>query len=73
MENFYPVYEKVENWSVIDSRTIHDFTENEHPFEAVNVKIGNLVYDDNHTSPITRWITRNEYEYFLNNAGIVIW
>lgn len=73
MENFYPVYEKVEDWSILDRMTVHDFNENEHTFEAINVQIGNLIYDDKHTSPITRWIPRKDYECLLEQSGMVVW
>ena len=81
MKNYRPIYRDVEDWAVLDTRTIHDFTESENPIEVVEVLIGTLHYEDidfnqhyhESRTPIIRWITKKQYSHFLANAKTVIW
>lgn len=65
----YPKYRDVSNWVVLDEKVIYDFGEIEIPIHTVNVLIGTLHYNriglngeiEDARTPITRWITRNEF------------
>ncbi len=68
------VYKDIEDWEVLETKIIHDFTEDEIPFSVVKVKIGNIYNGtENSPYPIIRWISTNEYYNLRKNAGIVIW
>lgn len=79
MESMRPEYLNVEDWTVLEERIIHDFSDR--PIEVVQVLIGTLHYDSvdfhqhytSNETPIIRWISRNQYKYLLANAGKVIW
>lgn len=81
MRNYRPIYRDVKDWAVLDSRTIHDFSEVERPIEVFEVLIGTLHYEEidfnqhytERRTPIIRWITRKQYEHLLLNAGTIIW
>lgn len=82
MENMRSMFRDISDWTIIAEKTIHDFSENENPIEVIEVEIGTLDYEEldfphqhynvRHT-PITRWITRKEYEYLRANEGTIIW
>ena len=74
-----PSYIEVENWKILEEKTFHYYSEEETPFNAVLVEIGTLttfkptVFGNMvEKTPITRWITRTEYEALLRNSGVVI-
>ena len=81
MKNYRPIYRDVKDWAVLDEQIIHDFTENENPISVVEVLIGTLHYEaidfnQHYTesrTPIIRWITKKQYDYFIENAKTVIW
>jgi len=81
MVNYRPIYRDIKDWAILDERTIHDFSTYENPIDIVEVLIGTLHYEvvdfNQHYSekrtPIIRWITRKQYDYFRQNEGIVIW
>lgn len=81
MQNYQPIYRDVRDWAVLDSCIIHDFSEVERPIEALEVLIGTLHYEAidfnqrymERRTPIIRWLTREQYEHLLLNAGNVIW
>ena len=68
------VYKDIKDWEILETKIIHDFTEDEIPFSVVKVKIGNF-YNEKEDSPypIIRWISTNEYYNLCKNAGIIIW
>jgi len=75
----YSDFWNVEDWQVIEYRECHFFNENESAFWVVNVQIGELIIyktDINgskiENTPITRWITVNEWNRLLKSAGVVI-
>lgn len=76
---FDPSYIEVENWKILEERTFHYYSEEETPFEAVHVEIGTLATlhptafgNEIKKTPITRWITKTEYEALRRNSGVVI-
>ena len=81
MKNYYPIYRDIKDWAILDSITIHDFTETEHPIEVVELLIGTLHYQsvdfnqhyEEKRTPIIRWLTKKQYEYLLNKNSEVIW
>lgn len=81
MKNHYPIFRDVKDWAILDTQIIHDFSPAENPIEIVLVLIGTLHYEsiglfnkyESHRTPITRWITKEQYDYFLKNEGVVIW
>lgn len=82
MENMHSSFKDVSDWTIISEKIIHDYSENETPIEIVEVEIGTLDIEEldfphQHYSirhmPITRWISRKEYEYLRMNAGTIIW
>ena len=81
MKNQYPIFRDVKDWAILDTKIIHDFTDDENPIKIVEVLIGTLHYEhiglfekyESRRTPITRWITQNQYEHFLKNEGVVIW
>ena len=81
MKDYNPIYRDVKDWVILDTITIHDFSIDEQPIEAVELLIGTLHYQaidfnqkyyENRT-PIIRWLTRKEYERLVENAGTIIW
>lgn len=72
MKNYYPIYRKPSDWAILDSQTVHDFSKTENSIEIVYVLIGTLHYEDENyahyvckkRTPITRWMTRKEYENY---------
>ena len=40
MKNYRPIYRDVQDWAILDSCVIHDFSENEHSPFAVNIYPG---------------------------------
>ena len=75
----YSDFWKVEDWQAIEYKECHFFSKDESAFWAVNVQIGELtIYktDINGSKlekmPITRWITVDEWNRLLKNAGVVI-
>lgn len=80
MKNYRPIYRDIKDWAILDECIIHDFSANENPIQVVEVFIGNLYYEETdfhyHSqqkrTPITRWITRSQYEYLKKNEGIII-
>lgn len=82
MKNYRPTYFDVSDWSIIEEKVVNDFTENENPISIVEVLIGSLEVEElgiinqrysSSRTPITRWITRGEYDYLCANEGTVIW
>jgi len=81
MRNYRPIYRDIKDWAILDERTIHDFSENETPIQAVEVLIGTLHFEtldfnqhyEERRTPIIRWLTRAEYDYLRANEGTVIW
>ena len=81
MKNYRPMYRDLENWVVLDTVTIHDFSNEENPIEVVELLIGTLHYETvdfnqkykESRTPIIRWITREHYEHLVDNAGVIIW
>ena len=82
MANMHSSFDDVSNWKIIAQKTIHDYSENELPIEVVEVEIGTLYIEEldfphqhynMHHTPITRWISRKEYDYLRTNSGSVIW
>ena len=82
MANRYSYFNDVGDWKIIAQKTVHDYSENELPIEVVEVEIGTLHVEELdfphqhyqvHCTPITRWISRKEYDYLCAHAGTVIW
>lgn len=79
MSNLYPRYKDVSDWTVLDKKTIHMYDEFETPVEVVQVEIGTLSSIDSYTmhispiGPITRWLSKKEYDYLRANEGTIIW
>ena len=65
----YPIYRDISNWIILDETIIHDFSDDEREIPVVNVLIGTLHYDrigidgkvENARTPITRWITKTQF------------
>lgn len=69
----------VEDWSLIERREFHHYDKDETPFMACLVQIGEYVDFDADinvnvapTRPIVRWMTYEQYRYFKNNSGVMI-
>lgn len=66
---------KVEEWVITDEKECHHYNEEETPFTAVNVRIGDLIivngFDVDRT-PITRWMTKKHYDYLVSHTGYVV-
>lgn len=81
MKNYFPVYREIKNWVVLDTATVYDFSEDEHPIDVVELLIGTLHYQtiglnqhfEERRTPIIRWITKKNYEHLLANEGTIIW
>lgn len=81
MKNYFPIYRAISDWAVLDSITIHDYSEVERPIEVVELLVGTLHYQtiglnqhfEERRTPIIRWITKKEYEHLLANEGTIIW
>lgn len=74
----YSSYNKVEEWEILDSKTIFNYDENPKPIEILNVQIGELklcqtVEGQIKNFPITRWITSKQYKKFLKQKGAILW
>lgn len=75
------VYNDICDWTILEKRIIHDYTETEKPIKVIKVRIGTLICEtidiNSHYTknemPIIRWITHNEYAHLLANAGTIIW
>lgn len=76
MKNLQPLYRDVQNWVILDSKVIHDFSESENPINVVKVLIGKLLYEDigisheyeQFRTPIIRWMSLRRYEQLLSQA-----
>lgn len=75
----YSDFWAVEDWKAIEYKECRFYGDNEEAFWAANVQIGELTSyktDINGAKlekmPITRWITVNEWNRLLKNAGVVI-
>ena len=76
-----PRYLDVEDWEILDRRTIHAYNEDETPIEVLKVQIGtyqsySTVLDFNTRGPeqpIIRWLPKSEYTRLLNAGGPVLW
>lgn len=81
MKSYRPLYKNVENWQVLDKIDIHDFSAEENSFSVVQVLIGDLQIEEvdlnqhyvKAITPITRWISYNEFMRLKKHAGTVIW
>lgn len=82
MGNMRSSFKDVADWKIIAEKVIHDYSENESPIDVVEVEIGVLDVEELdfphmhytvHHMPITRWISRKEYDYLCVHAGTVIW
>ena len=81
MIRMFPEYSNVNEWTVLDEMTIHAYDEEETPIEVVKVQIGTVYrYDVNFgwnfkasKTPIIRWITKKEYNYFSKENDTVVW
>lgn len=66
----YPIYRDVDHWAIIDEATVSAFNDEETKIPVVEVLIGTLHYDDidfygnkvSERRPITRWISKRQYE-----------
>lgn len=78
-KTFYPNYNEVEDWKILDEKIIHSYSDVELPIEVVCVEIGTLdiFYPTAFGStlertPIIRWMPKTEYCYFKEKRGVVI-
>lgn len=70
----YPIYRDISHWVILDEVVIHDFSDNERAIPVVNILIGTLHYNrigmdgkvENARTPITRWITKTEFNKYRN-------
>lgn len=74
----YTIYNDVEEWEILDQKTIFSYDENPRPIEIIKVQIGELkLYKDIEETvrnfPITRWITSKQYKKFLKQKGAILW
>lgn len=68
----YPIYRDIPHWVILDEQIIHDFGDLELPIIVVNVLIGTLHFDrtgldgriEHARTPITRWMTRIQYNKY---------
>lgn len=81
MIKMFPRYDDVENWQVLETRTIHAYNTDETPIDVVKVQIGSLERCDvglgwhfsTLTYPIIRWITKAEYDRLVKQEDTIIW
>ena len=81
MKQLRPVYRDIKDWEIINTQTVYDFSTPPRAIHAIEVLIGTLYMEevDLHqhynetTTPITRWITEEEYQYLKQNEGTIIW
>jgi len=74
MKNLRQEFRRPSEWAIIDEKIIHDYSPAERPIEVVNVLIGTLHYEVDgmdgalakKRTPITRWITKNQYKRFVS-------
>lgn len=64
MKNIYNLYLPIENWHVIKTMTIHDYTPDENPIEIVQVQVGHN---------IVKWMTYQEWVNLTRQSGAVGW
>ena len=70
MKDIYNLYLPIENWQVIKTMTIHDYTPDENPIEIVQVQVGrNIVNGHN----IIKWMTYQEWIDLTRQGGAVGW
>ena len=69
----------VDCWEVLMTRSCYFYNEDNTPFEAVCVRVGNsysvkttLYGTEMLTKPIVRWMTRKEYEGLKKYSGAVV-
>lgn len=69
----------IEDFVILDRKSCHFYNDDETPFSAMNVHIGNIVtyimdIDGVKISktPITRWITEDEFSRLKKNSGAII-
>lgn len=81
MTKMSPIYRDIDDWVILETKIINDYSENENPIEAVSLLIGTLHYEEldfNHhyiesRTPIIRWMTTSQYKTLLKNSGVIIW
>lgn len=78
-KTFYPNYNEVEKWKILDEKVIYSYSDVELPIEIVCVEIGILdvfspsVFGNTmERTPIVRWMPKTEYHYFKEKRGVVI-
>lgn len=78
-KTFYPNYNEVEDWKILDKKIVHSYGDTELPLEVVCVEIGTLdisyptVFGSTlERTPIVRWMSRDDYRYFKEMRGVVI-
>lgn len=75
----YPIYRDVDHWAIINEAIVSAFNDEETKIPVVEVLIGTLHYDDidfygnkvSERRPITRWISRRQYDYFVRTNDSV--
>ena len=77
----FPKYFNVNNWKILDRKTIHAYNDAETPINVVKVEIGTVErYEVDFgyhyraaTFPIIRWITEKEYETYIRTEDVIVW
>jgi len=81
MVRMFPKYNDINDWKILEVRTIHAYNEAETAIEVLKVYIGEVdKYEVTlgwnykaETFSIIRWISRQEYERLKEGAGTIIW